>query len=234
MPFAGLATGVPHPAKFACLGNWSNRSDPSDLGNTTAADGDGFLFRGRSGIQVTGKANYAAFRDWCRKYINMGAPDFVAMPDAVLTDPWEGLAPVWYWSTHNLNSYADRGENEMICRKINGGTNGLADRLGLYTRVALVLLGFKPTEIRGFQSAATGDGIYAGAVDGIDGPKTRAALHQALVKRSAPPVLDAAPPVAAPFPATPVSTKNAAITAGAVVAAGTAYTWWDWLTGWFQ
>lgn len=156
----------------------------TNLGNTAAADGDGFLYRGRAGIQVTGKANYTAFRDWCRSNISPDAPDFVADPDAILTDPWEGLAPIWYWSTRNLNRYADSGNNEMIRRKINGGTNGLTECLDLYTKVALVMLGFKPTEISEFQSAAKGDGLYKGDVDGLDGPQTRSALHLALAALS--------------------------------------------------
>ena len=156
----------------------------TDLGNTAAVDGDGFLYRGRAGIQITGKANYAAFRDWCRANISADAPDFGANPDAVLTDPWEGLAPIWYWSTRNLNKYADSGNPEMIRRRINGGTNGLAECLDLYTKVALVMLGFKPGDVREFQSGAKGDGLYKGEVDGLDGPQTRSALHMALSKLS--------------------------------------------------
>ena len=155
-----------------------------DLGNTPAVDGDGFLYRGRAGIQITGKANYAAFRDWCRAKINADAPDFAADPDAVLTDPWEGLAPIWYWSTRNLNRYADSGNNEMIRRKINGGTNGLTECLDLYTKVALVMLGFKPDDVKAFQAGAKGDGLYRGEVDGLDGPQTRSALHMALAALS--------------------------------------------------
>jgi len=156
----------------------------TDLGNTKEVDGDGFLFRGRAGIQITGKANYMAFRDWCRKNIDPAAPDFVATPDAVLTDPWEGLAPIWYWSTRKLNRYADEGNIEMIRRRINGGTNGLADCMRLYARVSLVMLGFKPDGIKEFQSAAKGIGIYPGEVDGHDGPLTRAALHKSLADLS--------------------------------------------------
>ena len=156
----------------------------TDLGNTAEADGDGFLFRGRAGIQITGKANYMAFRDWCRKNIDPAAPDFVATPDAVLTDPWEGLAPIWYWGVHDLNRYADKNDIEMITRRINGGLNGLDDRLALYTDVALAMLGFAPTALKDFQAAAKGEGLYSGAIDGLAGPQTRAALHKALAALS--------------------------------------------------
>ncbi len=152
----------------------------TDLGNTPERDGDGKLYMGRTGIQITGKANYMAFRDWCRKKIAAGAPDFVARPELVNTDPWEGLAPIWYWSVRGLNRFADQGDVENITVKINGGRNGLTDRLDYLVRVSLVMLGFAPTDVRGFQAKAS---IL---VDGDPGPKTRAALHQALVRLTAP------------------------------------------------
>jgi putative chitinase len=154
----------------------------TNLGNSPEQDGDGFLFRGRAGIQVTGKSNYAQFRDWCRANIRAEAPDFVAEPNKVLTDPWEGLAPIWYWATRKLNKLADAGNNEMIRRKINGGTNGLEECLALYTRFSLVMLGFPIGGLKDFQASAKREGLYSGDVDGLDGPKTRSALHLALAK----------------------------------------------------
>jgi putative chitinase len=151
-----------------------------DLGNTPAKDGDGFLYRGRTGMQLTGKDNYRQFRDWCRAR-GYNPPDFVAYPDKVNTDPWEGLVPLWYWLTRDLNKWANQGDIETVTRKINGGKNGFADRVTRYGRLALVLLGYKPTNVLQFQS----DHLEAvGGPDGVDndvGPKTRAALHQALI-----------------------------------------------------
>ncbi|MGR3376069.1 peptidoglycan-binding protein [Salipiger abyssi] len=157
----------------------------TDLGNSAAADGDGYRYRGRTGMHITGKANTRAFRDWCRAEIDPAAPDFVADPDLMNTDPWEGLGPVWYWQSRDLNRYADQGDTEMVTRRINGGLNGYSDRLTRYTRAALVLLGYGPEAVRLFQDDA---GL---AVDGIAGPKTRAALHAALVAAGA-----GAPPAA--------------------------------------
>lgn len=145
-----------------------------DLGNTPEIDGDGKLYMGRTGIQITGKANYRAFRDWCRK-LDPAAPDFVLYPDLVNTDPWEGLGPFWYWSTRDLNKYADQGDVEMVTKRINGGLNGYDDRIALLTRASLVLLGYQPDDVRMFQTA---NGLDP---DGIPGPKTRAALHVALL-----------------------------------------------------
>jgi putative chitinase len=147
-----------------------------DLGNTPALDGDGHLYMGRTGIQITGKANVEAFRDWCRKHIDPNCPDFVAHPDLMNTDPWEGLGPVWYWSTHDLNKYADQNNAEMVTRVINGKLNGYDDRLDYFGRTGLVFLGARPTAIKEFQLK---HGLTA---DGIVGPKTRAALwNQMLV-----------------------------------------------------
>lgn len=152
----------------------------TDLGNTAAVDGDGKLYMGRTGIQITGKANYREFTAWCRK-LDPAAPDFVKHPELVNTDPWEGLGPLWYWDTRRLNRYADQGDVENITRKINGGLNGYADRLSCLERLSLVRLGYKPADIKGFQKAS---GLV---VDGLSGPKTRAALHQALVRLTAAP-----------------------------------------------
>jgi predicted chitinase len=46
----------------------------------------------------------------------------------------DGLAPIWYWDTHNLNRWADQGDSETIAKKIIGGINGLTDRIDHYVR----------------------------------------------------------------------------------------------------
>ena len=146
----------------------------TDLGNTAAVDGDGYLFRGRTGMQITGRSNYARFTAWARE-VHGADVDFVAKPDLVNTDPWEGLGPIWFWDEgagESLNRFADAGNNEMVSRRINGGTNGLADRLDLYVQASLAFLGHK--SVRAFQGAA---GI---TVDGDAGPQTRGVLHEEL------------------------------------------------------
>lgn len=145
----------------------------TDLGNTAAADGDGKLYAGRGPIQVTGKTNYALFTAWA-KALDPAAPDFVSNPDALLTDPWEGLSPLWYWDTNDLNKYSDKGDFENLTRRINGGLNGYADRCQWYGNCALVMLG-RPRNIKQFQRDE------ALAADGIAGPVTRAKLHDMLM-----------------------------------------------------
>jgi len=143
-----------------------------DLGNTQK--GDGSKFRGYGPMQVTGRANVTEFFNWCKKR-GLNPPSFVEKPELIATSPWAGWSVVWYWSTRNLNQYADANDIEMITRKVNGGLTGYEDRLSYYDRSALVMLGYDPTDIRGFQSCA---GL---AVDGVSGPQTRAAMHRQLV-----------------------------------------------------
>lgn len=149
-----------------------------DLGNTPEVDGDGFKNRGRGPIQVTGGTNIADFYAWCVGLAIGAVPDFRVNPDLINTDPWEGLSALWYWSTRNLNKWADQGDVETITVKINGGKNGFPDRVDRLGRMSLVLLGYGPEDVRRFQVDNGLDG------DGDVGPKTRAAMHKALVALS--------------------------------------------------
>ena len=159
--------------------------DRAVLGHSAAVPGEAFKFRGRTGIQITGRDNTCRFRDWCRVHVDPAAPDFEAEPDLMNTDPWEGLGPIWYWDAGNptgssLNLYADANNAEALTRKINGGLNGFDDRLALYTRAALVLLGYELAEgvVRRFQADV---GFVGRDRDDIPGAKTRSAMHQRLL-----------------------------------------------------
>ncbi|RFC63620.1 glycoside hydrolase family 19 protein [Fulvimarina endophytica] len=169
----------------------------ADLGNIRP--GDGSKYRGYTPGQITGRHNTTAYRDWCGES-GLNPPDFVEQPALMNTDPWEGLGPIWYWDVGNpegrsLNRYADTGNIDMITLRINGGTNGLADRLDLYIRSALVLLGYdlRPRVVAQFQQA---HGLTA---DDIAGPVTRMALHRALVALAD--EVTEVPPVSVPAPA---------------------------------
>ncbi len=144
----------------------------ADLGNTQK--GDGSKFRGYGLLQVTGRANVTQFYNWCKRQ-SMNPPDFIAKPDLIATAPWSGVSALWYWDMRNLNVLADRGDNENISRKINGGLNGYEERLEYYDRTALVFLGYAVNEIAKFQRD------NALTPDGLSGPLTRAAMHKALV-----------------------------------------------------
>lgn len=104
------------------------------LGNTPEADGDGQMFRGRGLIQITGRDNYqkcslALFSD--TRLLNQ--PELLEQP------AWAAMSAGWFWSTKKLNALADVGDFEGITRKINGGTNGLAERTEFYKRALKVL-----------------------------------------------------------------------------------------------
>lgn len=146
----------------------------TDLGNTPEADGDGKKNAGRGPIQLTGGDNIKAYYDWCVDR-GLNPPDFVANPDLINTDPWEGLSALFYWDTRNLNRWADQGDIETITKKINGGVNGFADRVDHLVRLSLVVLGYPVGGLKQFQKTAGLDD------DGDPGPKTRAALHKALL-----------------------------------------------------
>lgn len=102
-----------------------------DLGNSRA--GDGRCFLGRGLIQTTGRANYAATRDGLRRQ-SIDAPDFEATPARLEAPEWAALSAAWYWYDRELNTLADMGYFETLTRRINGGTNGLADRMVLWTK----------------------------------------------------------------------------------------------------
>jgi putative chitinase len=96
------------------------------------APGDGFKYRGRGLIQLTGRGNYKRASD------ALGA-DLIAKPE-LLGEP--GLAcrsAAWFWKSHGCNELADAGLFEKITKTINGGLNGYAERLGLWEAAKEVL-----------------------------------------------------------------------------------------------
>jgi len=102
-----------------------------DLGNTQP--GDGFKYRGRGPIQITGRANYQEVGE----ALNLPLEEFPQM----LEIPEHGArAAGWFWKSHGLNEIADRGDFDGVCDVINrghktaavGDSNGYADRLALF------------------------------------------------------------------------------------------------------
>lgn len=92
------------------------------LGNGNAASGDGWRFRGRGLIQITGRDNYQRFADAMGMTIDAAA-------DHAGTQQGAADSAVWFWSTHRLNVFADSWMLEKITISINGGTEGAADRV---------------------------------------------------------------------------------------------------------
>lgn len=92
----------------------------ADLGNTQP--GDGKRFMGRGLIQITGRANYAQISDALGE-------DFVRFPGLLERPEFAARSAGWFWASRGLNELADAGDHRRITRRINGGLNGLEDRL---------------------------------------------------------------------------------------------------------
>lgn len=105
----------------------ANRVYGGRMGNGDEASGDGYLYRGRGLIQLTGKANY---RD-AGKALGV---DLVASPDLLATPLLASRSAGWYWHSRSLSEIADKGEFDVITRRINGGLNGQEHRLELYQK----------------------------------------------------------------------------------------------------
>lgn len=103
-----------------------------DLGNLHK--GDGRRFRGRGLIQITGRANY---RD-CSMAL-YGDERLLITPELLEQPDGAAMSAAWYWSSRNLNALADAGQFGLITRRINGGMNGIADRLAHYDKARELL-----------------------------------------------------------------------------------------------
>ena len=104
-----------------------------DLGNTQK--GDGVKFKGRGFIQITGRANYQAYAnsEYC-------VGDLMKHPEWISKSPGNQKASMWFWKTKGLNELADKDDIRAITKKVNGGYNGLADRMFYYRRFKKELL----------------------------------------------------------------------------------------------
>jgi putative chitinase len=103
----------------------ANRVYASRMGNGDEKSGDGFKFRGRGALQLTGKENYAAFS----KYLNK--PEIMTNPDLVATT-YSFESAMFFFDKNKLWSICDQGINDAailaLTKRINGGTHGLEDR----------------------------------------------------------------------------------------------------------
>lgn len=101
-----------------------------DLGNTQK--GDGVKFAGRGLVQITGRANYTA----CMLALDL---DLLEHPELLETPENAARSAAWFWKDRGLNEIADTGNQVKICKVVNGGTNGLNDRLELFDMARKVL-----------------------------------------------------------------------------------------------
>lgn len=102
------------------------------LGNTPEADGDGQRYKGRGLIQLTGRANYEAYKRYCGFDI-IKNPDLLAQPVGAIR------SSMWFWRTNGLNQLADAGLFREITKKVNGGYNHIEKRHEYLLRAESVL-----------------------------------------------------------------------------------------------
>lgn len=105
------------------------------MGNGDEASKEGYKYRGRGYIQLTGKDNYRAFD----KTVD---DDILNNPDLV-SDKYPLLSAAWFWSSRSINKLADKGSSDKVVtsvtKKINGGTIGLADRITRFKKFYALL-----------------------------------------------------------------------------------------------
>ena len=110
----------------------ANRVYANRMGNGDAKSGDGYRYRGRGLIQITGRANYMAYaRERC--------PKAEQQPEILESNVEAMRSALWWWWKHGCNQIADTDDVEALRRRINGGTNGLGKAVN-YTALAKKVL----------------------------------------------------------------------------------------------
>jgi putative chitinase len=110
----------------------ANRIYANRMSNGPEESGDGFKYRGRGLIQLTGKENYSWFA---------ASLDIPIDEATEYLETFEGAAQsaCWFWETNNLNQWADKRDIVTLTKRINGGTIGLDDRIKHYNHAIEVL-----------------------------------------------------------------------------------------------
>lgn len=115
----------------------ANRVYGGRMGNGAESSGDGWRYRGRGLIQITGRSNYrdASIALYGDDKILLREPEILAEPDGAVR------SACWYWNSRALNRHSDQNNTAAVTQLINGGTNGAADRESRYQRALSVLRG---------------------------------------------------------------------------------------------
>lgn len=109
----------------------ANRVYADRMGNGNEASGDGWTFKGRGLIQITGKANYAAFA-------GSSALSLVRAVSYLETKEGALKSALWFWGEHSLNALSDHQNVLAVTKIINGGTFGLSDRQTRFSKALKV------------------------------------------------------------------------------------------------
>ncbi|MFC3124523.1 glycoside hydrolase family 19 protein [Pseudoroseomonas globiformis] len=167
--FPSLAAAAPYAGNPQAL---AERVYGSRMGNTER--GDGWRFRGRGYIQLTGREAY-------REVGRRAGLELEAEPDQV-NHPRHALAVACgYWSWKRLNTLCDAGDYMALTRRINGGLIGLQDRFAWLQRAQRFIPWTAPgawpvATLKAVQAALRQRGLYSGSVDGIIGRESLGAL----------------------------------------------------------
>ena len=105
----------------------ANRVYADRMGNGNEESGDGYKYRGRGFIQLTGKSNYVALS-------KATGIDFVNNPDLLLQEANAMIAALWFWKTKKLNQIAILDDIKKVTQIINGGQNGIEHRIKLLNK----------------------------------------------------------------------------------------------------
>lgn len=116
-PTLDIANAYAHnPQKIA------NRIYANRMGNGDEKSGDGWRYRGRGFIQLTGKDNYRMLTNFAKTY-GMQV-DYVKNPDLLLNEADALISALWYWQSRNINAYAVKDDILAVSRIINVGNAG--------------------------------------------------------------------------------------------------------------
>jgi putative chitinase len=120
--FPTMAQTIGYARNAVALANkvYANR-----IGNGAPETGDGWRYRGRGLIQLTGKANY----EKCGAAIGF---NLVENPQFLESPALASLSAAWFWHANGLNELADAGDQAAVTRRINGGVHGLAQRKAMF------------------------------------------------------------------------------------------------------
>jgi len=112
----------------------ANRVYANRMGNGDEASGEGWYFRGRGIVQITGKNNYTK----CSQSL-FESNVLVENPDLLLETEYATHSACWFWSAARLNELADIGDMKTMTKRINGGFIGLEDRINHYNHAIEIL-----------------------------------------------------------------------------------------------
>ena len=110
----------------------ANKIYSGRMGNGNEESGEGYAYRGRGLIQMTGKEAYAN----CGSGLGM---DFIGNPNWLVDPKYAALSAGWFWNKKGLNNLADAQDYETMTKRINGGLNGLDDRKAKIAKALSVL-----------------------------------------------------------------------------------------------